>query len=461
MQKSTPNIQPTGSNSLPPPTVANFNPKQLSCLTTGVFIFLSAGMSLAQSVGWSDIATDLHFYYSWFIGVALGALVSILLGYVLPKKFIMAASSVLILAGGIIFTSAPRNVDALVAGRYLNGMAVGLATTPYLIHASELSRNRIRGLCLGLEQFAISLGIAIQMISTSQWDAMSSFSVNCLHGILDIILAILAAGSLVYFIESPVDYIRLGSDTAALECISQLQKTPSITLETNRRLEELRHYVQEQEYLTPRELLLHSLIPLFKMIFFRSMLLAFAYSAILTKLLTYSNVIIGISWTPILAGCLRIIGSGMALVIMDNLGRKIPSCVWTLTMGGLMIPMAVIVNHSMNLLNTHKISTVVSLWMCLQFFAGLYSPISSVYMGEAFPLRTKSFCMAVCVIVEQIVQIVIVSQVSIGNDGSLMAMGIMILLTAVGFFVTMPETKRTPLAEAQRRFSNLFNFKLF
>ncbi|XP_061386635.1 inner membrane metabolite transport protein YdjE-like [Musca vetustissima] len=427
----------------------------------GVFIFISAGMSLAQSVGWSDINADRHFLYSWFIAVALGALVSILLGYVLPKKFIMASSAVLILAGGIIFASAPRNIDALVAARYLNGMAVGLAITTYLIYASELSRNRIRGVCLGLEQFSLSLGIAIQMITTSQWDVMSSFSVNCLHGILDIIMAILAAGSLIYFIESPVDFVRLGNDTAALECLSQLQQNPSITMETNRRLEELKHYVQEQEYLSPRELLQRSLISLLKMLFFRSALLAFTYSAILTSLLAYSTQLIGFTWTPILAACLRIIGSGMTLVIIDNMGRKLPASIWALIMGGLMVPMAVIVTHSMNLLNSHKMSTVVSLWICMQFFAGLYAPVSSAYMGESFPLRTKAFCMAVCVIVEQIIQIVIISQVSIGNDGSLMAMGIMILISAAAFFVTMPETKKITLREAQERFVNLLNLKMF
>ncbi|XP_073828818.1 galactose-proton symporter-like [Musca autumnalis] len=461
MQELPNTIHPTGVTRPPLPVRVQFNPKQLRSLTTAVFIFISGGMSLAQSVGWSNTISDRHFFYSWFIAVAIGALVSILLAYVLPKKFIMAAASVLTLAGGIIFTSAPRNMDALVAARYLNGLAVGLATVTYLIYASELPRNRIRGVCLGLEQFSLSLGIAIQMITSSQWSATSNFSANCLHGILDIILAILAAGSLVYFIESPVDYIRWSNDTAALECLSQLQPVPSINMDTNRRLDELKEYVQEQENMSPQELLQHSVVPLIKMIFLRSMLLSFTYSAILTSLLLFTSVVVGISWTPILAGCLRMFGSAITLIVVDNLARKIPAVVWLLIMGGLMIPMAGIINNSMNLLNTHKMSTVVSIWICIQFFAGLYSPIGSTFMGEAFPLRTKSFCIAFCVILEQIVQIIIISQVSIGSDGSLMVMGVMIVVAAALCVITIPETKKTSLREAQQRFTNLFNFKMF
>lgn len=368
----------------------------------------------------------------------------------------------LILAGGIIFASAPNNLEALIAGRYFNGIAVGLATVPYLVHASELSRTNSRGLCVGVEQFSVSLGIAIQMIAVSQWSPYSDFSVNCLHGILDIILAVFAAGALFFFIESPVDYIRCGDDAGALDALSRLQNPPAVTMTTNSHLEELKMYVREQESFTVVESLQQSFLPLVKMIFFRSMVLAFTYSAVLSNILQVAMLINRVSWTPIVAACIRIFGGCLALMTMDKLGRKITSLLWLVIVGALMVSMNTILMDSMNLLSSHKMSVVTSIWLSMQFFVGLFTPITSTYASEAFPLRTKRVCMAICVIVEQIIQIVVITTciTTVGNYDAFLGMSITLLVAFACLCITMPETKKTSLGEAQKRFAKMFNFRM-
>ncbi|XP_075158024.1 uncharacterized protein LOC142231294 [Haematobia irritans] len=299
----------------------NFKHFHLSPLTTGFLIFISGGMSLAQSVGWTDhhmAISQRHFYFSWFIAVIIGALLSLPMRDVVSRKLLMGSSSLLLLVGGILFISLTHNVDALIAGRYFNGIAIGLITVPYLVHSSELSRNNRRGVATGLEQFAITLGIGIQMIAVSQWDPKVYFTVNCLHGILDIILAVLSMGSLYYFIESPVDYLRFGDDVAALNALGQLERPPGVKLETHRHLAELKDYVLEHGNNSFLESMKRSSIPMIKMICYRSVVLAFSYSIVLTAVMQFAIGINGAMWSPILAACVRIFGSCLTLIVVDK-----------------------------------------------------------------------------------------------------------------------------------------------
>ncbi|XP_011293829.1 putative metabolite transport protein YwtG [Musca domestica] len=458
-------MQTTAGSKRPPPmTMGNFQPGYMATLGAGVCLFISGGMSFAQSLGFFHVplspAISVHTFYCWFLAVAIGALLSMLLGYVLPKKFIMAASAIMTLITGIVRVSAPMGYDALIAARYLSGIAVGLATVQYLMYASELSRNTRRGFSLGLEQFGISVGLALQIIMISQWSLSSSFSQNSLQGIFDIILAVISMGCLWYFIESPVDYLRLGDESTALLCLSKLQDTPSITMQTNQRLEELKDYVREENNLSTVEIVKRSMVPLLKMIIFRSIMLSLSYSAITSNALTYTMLVVNVSWSPILAGCLRIFGSGVSLGIVDILGRKLPATAWALAIGGLITPIAVILNTSYNIFIYHEMSKIVALWVTLHVADGLFSPVTSVYLGEAFPLHSKGLGIGFCVIVEQIIHIIFMATHP-DDSAALMASGIIILVAAVVFLIIMPETKKTSLREAQDGFRKFFNFKMF
>ncbi|XP_075156417.1 uncharacterized protein LOC142229734 [Haematobia irritans] len=429
---------------------------RLSPLTPGTLLFISAGMCLAQSIGWIDSKVSIphrHFYYSWFIAVIVGSLISLPLRNLLARKFLMAGSSILILVGGILFVSMPSDYDTLIAGRYLNGIGIGLIIVPYLMHSSEISSITRRGIATGMEQFSTSLGFGIQMLVATKWNVKSDFTVNSFHGVLDIILAILSVGSLFYFMESPVDLIRLEDEAGALTCLVQMERTSGVTESIQNRLEELKEYVNSPNG--------SCIMPTLKMIISRSSILAFTDSIVLTSLMAYAMVVARASWFPIAAALLRIFGSSLSLLFVDRLGRKLPSVLWAIVVGALMIYITSIINTSYNFIRVHQMETVLALGVCIQFFSGLYAPNTSTYLSEAFPLKTKPFCMTICIVVQQIIQIVLLNTInSLGDDGSLMAMSIIVLVIGVLLLLIMPETKRTSLKEAQERFSNFFNFKM-
>ncbi|XP_065363938.1 uncharacterized protein LOC135957177 [Calliphora vicina] len=442
------------------------NQPQSNSVAAGGLIFLSAGMNMAQGVGWnhgSFFGSLEHFRFSWFVGVIIGAILAAPLANLFPKKFMLAFSSLLILIEGIIFTSAPYEYEPLLAGRYLNGIGVGFATIPFFIHASEISANTYRGSCLAIEQYGVCFGIAIQVIYASQWGS-TAFPANRLHGIFDIIFAVGAMASLLYFIESPIFFIRKGDEAAALDCLSRLQRPQGVTSATTVLLEEHKNYVRENENYTLMEGIKRGILPLVKIIFFRSMMVAFCFSLPLNTALQFSLLANFITWPPIVAACLRIFGAFIALILVDGLGRKLPSLIFIVITGALIIAIGAMFSNFSNLYNSYDMSVVTSLSLLTQFFAGLFVPFTSIYMGEAFPLVVKPYFIGVSVIIEQLIHIIIivtfVPYISSIFD-SLLAQGIIMVVFFLFLCTTMPETRKISLKEAQDRFRHLFHLNLY
>uniref|UniRef100_A0A1I8NLQ5 Major facilitator superfamily (MFS) profile domain-containing protein n=1 Tax=Stomoxys calcitrans TaxID=35570 RepID=A0A1I8NLQ5_STOCA len=441
------------------PTSAWYSVHHLSTMAAGAFIFFSGGMAMAHGLGWSVYPTtgySLHFHLSWFVAVLIGAILSVPAIKIMPKKYITSISAALILMGGIVFIVAPYSIDVLIAGRYLNGMAVGLAITPYLMLIGDISRFGTRGTCLGIEQLSLTLGLELQIIISTQWDVTTTFAVNRLHGLLDVVFAIFICIALWHFVESPVDYLRMGDESTALSIMARLKKPPGANSAANILLMEHNTYLSEQS-----ELGFGSCIgPMLKMILFRSMMLAFTFSLPLTRTFKYSKTAtLSLTTTMLVAG-IRILGGFLSLLITDRLGRKLPALISSLITGSLMITVAVICQKYDNLTNPRAMSYVFSFCLIIQFWSGLFAPLTSVYVAEAFPLKRKSYCIAFCVVLEQVIGIVILCLATpLGDDGTLIAQGIIILLASIFFGLTMPETKQTSLREAQKRFRHFFNWK--
>ncbi|KAF9132728.1 hypothetical protein BGX30_012541 [Mortierella sp. GBA39] len=76
------------------------------------------------------------------------------------KRTIMLAASIWII--GSIIQCASVNVGMLIAGRLINGVAVGLASMIVPVYQAEIAPKNIRGRIVSLQQWAITWGILIQ-----------------------------------------------------------------------------------------------------------------------------------------------------------------------------------------------------------------------------------------------------------------------------------------------------------
>ncbi|XP_050327955.1 uncharacterized protein LOC126758019 isoform X1 [Bactrocera neohumeralis] len=426
------------------------------------FIFLTSGMNLALSLGYYYNIVTLHFLFSWLVGVIIGALLSAYLVQFLIKRYFVLISSFLVVVAGILYTAFPYDNIALLAARYINGIGTGLITVPFIVHCSEISSTRKRGFGLGLEQLCISLGVFIQATYIALWNGGSTFSPTRIHGIFCLGFGLGALGLAYLVIESPIFYIRRANDAQALNSLTCLQLPAVLSDEKKLLLVEHKNYVLLNEYFGTGNSFVRGLAPLLNMIFYRAAL-AFSFSLPYNSQLYFATGI-GMSgqWTSAVYTALRFLGVCTTISMLDMIGRKLVGLLGLLVMGGIGIGIAVIFAYLSNWVQDDQMRLVCVLLLIFQFFAGLYAPTTSVYLGEAFPLLAKPYFIAFCICVECTVHIIVICTfnfhlhpIYVFNTFTYVFMFFCVLL----FLITIPETKLTTLNEAQERFRLWINLK--
>ncbi|XP_036320296.1 uncharacterized protein LOC118734695 [Rhagoletis pomonella] len=439
--------------------------KQWMALLSGALIFVPGGMSMAFGLGWnlhSHIHTTMQLRYSWFVGFIIGTLLAAPLIKVLPKRGFMLLGAILVIIGGIIFTSVPYSYGAVLAARYINGIAIGSTTLAFLVHASEIAATENRGFCLWLEQNSMTIGIVIQVVYTSQWTSRVYFAADRLHGIIAIIFGVLAICCAHFIVESPIFFVRQCDDARALNCLRQLQRPEYAAPQALQvLLDEQKTYVVETETVEWRDTLLQS--PLLRLLLYRSMV-AFGFSLPMNEAMQVANLVVlgDYEWQPIVFVILRVGGTFSSLYMFDVTGRKMVSLVALLFTAALSIAIGGEYDDELSVKSEYHMSVICVLSQVFQFFAGLYAPSTSVYLSEAFPMTLKPYFIAGCLVLQQVIHIIVICTFHF-NIYSMymytMLVGILMFVCSVAFGVTMPETRKTTLGEAQISFRKLLHFK--
>ncbi|EDW97334.1 probable polyol transporter 6 [Drosophila yakuba] len=442
--------------------------KQLNVAYAVFFLYVYGGMDLAHSSGWNQTlnttATQV-FKCSWFIGVLAGAALSSLTMTFLPKLPFYVLGGLMQLTGSIIFTCKPFDYGCLLAARYVAGAGIGLITVPFLIHSAEVATDNHRGVSGSMEQFGLALGIAIQVIYDTQWVDDKEASVNEVHGIIGIVFSIIGLGMTALSIESPIYYLRLKQKEKARKCHQTLLGSfnHSVDLE----FEEVQLYVAESQKRTFWQELWSSVVPFIKLLLYRGFV-AFSFSLALSESLIKSTLLTEGSiscWPVTVWGLVRLLGVLVAQASLDKLGRKLISLVGLLCMAILMLCMAVSYANPANVLHTYYMYQVWRLGVAFQAFAGLFVCSSSVYLGEAFPIRVKPFFVGYIIGFEQTIHIINIVGYNKGLENFFyhyyLSVGIILLVGVIFFGIVIPETKKITLREATKRFQRFLNMRLF
>ena len=91
-------------------------------------------------------------------GTMAGAIVGGILSDRLGRRVTLLWSGVIFIVGSILAPLSP-NVGALIAARSLLGFAIGFTSVTAPVYVSELSPPQLRGMLIGMYQFALTLGI--------------------------------------------------------------------------------------------------------------------------------------------------------------------------------------------------------------------------------------------------------------------------------------------------------------
>ena len=91
-------------------------------------------------------------------GSFVGAIGAGFLADKLGRKIALQIACVIFSIGCSIVCSS-QNVGQLIAGRIINGLAIGICSSQVCVYLAELSPGRIRGRIVGIQQWAIEWGI--------------------------------------------------------------------------------------------------------------------------------------------------------------------------------------------------------------------------------------------------------------------------------------------------------------
>lgn len=368
-------------------------------------------------------------------------------------------SSILVIGSGILFLAWPECPGAIIAARYLDGLANGLVFVPALSTVGEISVNEIRGLLAStVEQLSFNTGILMQLIYTAVWQVDWNVAIvaDQVHGVLSIVYGVIAlALALTLCVESPVHLLMRSSEQRALVALRHLQRPYMVTSEMLLRLDEHKQYVDDNREMCLGSSLQKGYPSVLKLLALRLLGVLSLNSIICSALYETGNQLVSClyAWPFVVFGLLRWGGCFFAVLLMDTTGRKKPTLFGIFSTGAFAIAYANLFGRT-----PHMITALVMLFS-LQFFAGLGQCASAVYLTEGFPLLMKPHMVAVVYIMEQAARLLLCSFLpSIAEITayfhSLGALSMVCFL--LGIFC-LPETRLVTLAEAQLKFSKWFN----
>lgn len=361
------------------------------------------------------------------------------------------------LIDAIIFVSAPTDYSPILAARWVGGVGIGLITVVFIIHNSEVTLSGARGFWCGLEQFGLALGILIQVLMDSQWDVKSHIGINTAHGIIGIIFSVIATGTVAMSVESPIFYLNKDNEDAARTSQTQLLGANAPRDVYNAIFNEAKRYVAEGREQSIGSQLGSSVMPFIKHLFCRCMV-AFSFSYPLSSSMLTSTIVWKLtiySWPMILWSILRFIGVLVAISVIDKLGRKFVTLLGLICMAGLMLAMGGIYSDDSYIVSPYYMEQISRVAMTFQFFAGMFIVSTPTYLGEAFPMRVKPYCIGLIVCLEQVIHIIVIVTFGDTNDflfQYFIGVGIILVFSLIFLAVVMPETRGLTLREALDRF---------
>jgi sugar porter (SP) family MFS transporter len=154
------------------------------------------------------------------VGAAVGAFLSMLIGDRVGRKLLIASSALVFVAGTVI-ASAATNVELLVAGRAILGVAIGLSSSVVPVYIAEISPERRRGGFVALFQLAITAGIFLAYVVSYAFASIHGWRWMFLCGVIPAV--ILFAGVLV-LPRSPRWLALEGREAEALEVLTTLDR---------------------------------------------------------------------------------------------------------------------------------------------------------------------------------------------------------------------------------------------
>lgn len=413
---------------------------------SGALIFIRHVMSLSPTMQGVVVAIALA-------GAAIGAASVGYLSDRAGRRRVILAAGLLFIAGALI-SAVAQGVAVLVIGRFLVGLAIGVASMLTPLYLAEISPARDRGAIVSLNQLCITAGILVSYLvgyslagATGGWRWM--LALGAVPGI------VLAVGMLV-LPESPrwlAGHSRLPDAESVLR---RLRGTADVSeeLATLRRdiAREDRKLTSGWELLAVRlrrPLIIGVGLAMFQQITGINTVIYFAP-------IIFQSAGLSSAATSILAtagvGAVNVIMTIVSIWLIDRLGRR-QLLYWSL--GGMAVTLFVL-SGAFFAGTSGELAwmAVLSVAAYVGFFAIGLGPVFWLLIAEIFPLALRARAMSLATVANWgfnlIVSATFLNLVgALGSAGAFLVYGVLSLVALAFVALTVPETKGRSLEEIE------------
>jgi MFS transporter, SP family, galactose:H+ symporter len=413
---------------------------------SGALLFIRQVMALSPTMQGVVVAIALA-------GAAIGAATAGYLSDRNGRRLVILGAGLLFIAGAII-SAAAQGVIVLVIGRFLVGLAIGVASMLTPLYLAEISPARVRGAIVSLNQLCITGGILVSYLvgfalasSSDGWRWM--LALGAVPGI------ILAAGMLV-LPESPRWLAGRGRIPDANTVLQHLRGDADVSDELNTLRTDLaregRQLAGAAELLSPRlrrPLIIGIGLAMFQQITGINTVIYFAPTI-------FQSAGLSSAATSILAtagvGAVNVIMTIVSIRLIDRLGRR-QLLFWSL--GGMTVTLLVLSGAFYSGASGQLAwVAVASVAAFVGFFAIGLGPVFWLLIAEIFPLAVRGRAMSLATVANWSFNLIVSATFlnlvgAVGSAGAFLVYAVLSLVALAFIALMVPETKGRSLEQIE------------
>ncbi|XVE62262.1 hypothetical protein DITRI_Ditri06bG0104200 [Diplodiscus trichospermus] len=429
---------------------------------------ISIESATLSGISWYDLSSvEIGLITSGSLyGALIGSVLAFSIADFLGRRRELITASIMYLVGALVTAFAP-NLVVMVIGRFVYGIGIGLAMHSAPMYIAETAPSQIRGLLISLKEFFIVLGMvagygigSLLVETVSGWRYMYGASTP-LAVIMGIGMWWLPASPrwlLLRAIQGKGNMQELRETAICSLCQLRGQSIgDSASDQVDEILTEL-SYVGEEKETTLGEifhgkclkaLIIGGGLVLFQQITGQPSVLYYAASIFQSAGFSAASDATRVS---ILLGLLKLIMTGVAVVVVDRLGRR------PLLLGGVSgMVLSLFLLGSYYLFLDHVPAVAV---FALLLYVGCYQlsfgPIGWLMISEIFPLRLRGRGLSIAVLVNFGANALVTFAFSplkawLGAGIVFYVFGVIAILSLFFIFFIVPETKGLTLEEIEAK----------
>ncbi|XP_073002256.1 D-xylose-proton symporter-like 2 isoform X2 [Typha latifolia] len=348
-------------------------------------------------------------------GALIGSILAFTVADFLGRRRELILSSLLYLVGAVLTALAP-NFPIMVIGRFVFGIGIGLAMHAAPMYIAETAPSQIRGRLISLKEFFIVFGMLFGYIS----------------------------GSLYVGLVSGWRYMGQNQHNSVSEQVDSI-------------LDEL-SYSDQDKAVTFRDIFkgkcLKALIIGAGLVFFQQVTgqpSVLYYAATILQSAGFSAAA-DATRVSILLGLLKLIMTGVAVLVVDRLGRR-PLLIGGVS--GIAISLFLLSSYY-TLLNHSPLVAVIALLLYVGCYQLSFGPIGWLMISEIFPLRFRGRGLSVAVLVNFASNALVTFAFSplealVGTGVLFAGFGVIAIASLLFIFFVVPETKGLTLEEIEAK----------